>query len=260
MIFLQYELDVVGRTEQGINFLVYVTVGGKKLCIGQLLRHAGRPLWTAFANGNELATVTEEDEGVSMLSDYYFVRYPAAAGQRMKPASECTVEERFYRLRRRIPKQKSMPDPAFIADQVKMIPLRRRELLQDELDDLIYDLQALLTLWRKVRHELDKKTPLRSLKWYNGEENEVRNVKKKKMTAAANPVSQEKPATLKDLLKPDLVDKLKAQADALKAEQTKKEEEKRKQAEEARKAEQKRLENDFEYLLNNSSADWKNYK
>ncbi|WP_274361308.1 YqkE family protein [Paenibacillus thermotolerans] len=85
-------------------------------------------------------------------------------------------------------------------------------------------------------------------------------MKKNKAKTAPKPVPQEKAATLKDLLKPELVDRLKAQADAMKAEQARKEEEKRKQAEEARKAEQKRLENDFEYLLNNSSADWKKFK
>lgn len=85
-------------------------------------------------------------------------------------------------------------------------------------------------------------------------------MKKNKKAVEKAPAAQDKPATLKDLLKPDLVDKLKAQADALKAEEAKKAEEKRKQAEEARKAEQKRLENDFEYLLNNSNPDWKKFK
>ncbi|MFK7694263.1 YqkE family protein [Paenibacillus sp. HJGM_3] len=67
-------------------------------------------------------------------------------------------------------------------------------------------------------------------------------------------------STLKDLLNPDVVNKLKAQADSMKAEEAKKAEERRKAAEEARKAEQKRLENDFEYLLNNSKTDWKSFK
>lgn len=84
--------------------------------------------------------------------------------------------------------------------------------------------------------------------------------KKKKMTAAANPQSHEKPATLKDLLNPEVLEKLKAQADQLQAEAEQRKEEARKQAAEARKAEQKRLENDFEHLLENSSLDWKKFK
>lgn len=70
----------------------------------------------------------------------------------------------------------------------------------------------------------------------------------------------EKPATLKDLLSADILSKLQAQADALKAEEARKQEEQRQQEEAARKAEQKRLDNDFEHLLKNSNLNWKNYK
>ncbi|RUS47216.1 DUF3886 domain-containing protein [Cohnella sp. AR92] len=66
--------------------------------------------------------------------------------------------------------------------------------------------------------------------------------------------------TLKELLGADVIRKLKAQADELKAEEAAVRERKRQEEEEKRKAEQKRLDNDFEYLLNNSSADWKKYK
>ncbi|WGU93986.1 YqkE family protein [Paenibacillus dendritiformis] len=71
---------------------------------------------------------------------------------------------------------------------------------------------------------------------------------------------QDQPATLKDLLRPDVVAQLKAQATVLKAEEVQRKEEARRQAEEARTAEQKRLDNDFDYLLNNSSMDWRKYK
>lgn len=71
---------------------------------------------------------------------------------------------------------------------------------------------------------------------------------------------EDKPATLKDLLRPEVLSKLKAQSDGMKAEEAKRKEDIRKAAEDARKAEQKRLENDFEHLLNNSSTDWKKYK
>lgn len=78
--------------------------------------------------------------------------------------------------------------------------------------------------------------------------------------AAPKPEAADKPATLKDLLSADVLDKLKAQAAEMKAEEQRKQEAKRLQEEEARKAEQKRLDNNFEHLLNNSKMDWKNFK
>ncbi|MFM9276520.1 YqkE family protein [Paenibacillus jiagnxiensis] len=83
---------------------------------------------------------------------------------------------------------------------------------------------------------------------------------KKRKPAAPAQAPQDKPATLKDLLSSEVLDKLKAQANEAKAEQEKRQEEERTRVIEARKAEQKRLENDFEYLLNNSSLDWKKHK
>ncbi|WP_276352388.1 YqkE family protein [Cohnella caldifontis] len=86
----------------------------------------------------------------------------------------------------------------------------------------------------------------------------------RKRAAGARPPQQAapdgKPPTLKDLLDPDTAAKLKARAEALKAEEARSREEKRKQEEAARKAEQKRLENDFEYLLKNSKQDWRQFK
>ncbi|HZG88409.1 YqkE family protein [Paenibacillus sp.] len=72
--------------------------------------------------------------------------------------------------------------------------------------------------------------------------------------------SQEKGLTLKDALGADVLAKLKAQAEELKAQEARERERQRVEAEERRKQEQKRLENDFEHLLNNSSMDWKKYK
>lgn len=77
---------------------------------------------------------------------------------------------------------------------------------------------------------------------------------------AREPERQDQGPTLKDLLRPDVVSKLKAQADDLKAAEEQRKERARQEAEERRQAERKRLENDFEYLLNNSSMDWKNAK
>ncbi|MFD0620080.1 YqkE family protein [Paenibacillus sp. GCM10027629] len=85
--------------------------------------------------------------------------------------------------------------------------------------------------------------------------------KKSRQTRPAQAAAaQDKPATLKDLLDPKVLEKLKAQANDLKQEEEDRKAAKRKQEEEARKAEQKRKENDFEYLLNNTKQDWKQYK
>ncbi|WP_025676601.1 YqkE family protein [Paenibacillus massiliensis] len=84
--------------------------------------------------------------------------------------------------------------------------------------------------------------------------------KKNKKPLAARPSAQDKPATLKDMLSSDVLAQLKAAAQATQAEQDKKAEEERARAAEARKAEQARLDNDFEYLLNNSKMDWQKHK
>jgi hypothetical protein len=84
--------------------------------------------------------------------------------------------------------------------------------------------------------------------------------KKTRHAAAPKNDAQDKPATLKDLLSPEVLGKLKAQADEMKAEEEKQREASRSQAVEARKAEQKRLENDFGHLLENSNLDWRKHK
>lgn len=76
--------------------------------------------------------------------------------------------------------------------------------------------------------------------------------KKRKSAPAPKPIPQDKPATLKDILSPELLRKLKAQATELKAEEERVKDETKRQAEELQKAKQKRLDNDFEYLLNKS--------
>ncbi|WP_342564731.1 YqkE family protein [Paenibacillus sp. FSL R7-0345] len=84
--------------------------------------------------------------------------------------------------------------------------------------------------------------------------------KKKQNTSTPRPAAADAPATLKDLLSSDVLNKLKAQSDALKAEEQDKKEAVRKAAEDQRKAEQKRLENDFAHLLENSNQDWHKFK
>ncbi|PZT57292.1 YqkE family protein [Paenibacillus silvae] len=84
--------------------------------------------------------------------------------------------------------------------------------------------------------------------------------KRRASAPKAQAQAQNQPTTLKDLLSSDVLEKLKAQADEAKAAEAARKEQERLQAEEARKAEQKRRDNDFEYLLNNSSMDWKKHK
>ncbi|REE81220.1 uncharacterized protein DUF3886 [Paenibacillus taihuensis] len=71
---------------------------------------------------------------------------------------------------------------------------------------------------------------------------------------------EEKPATLGDMLRPEMLDKLKAAGQELKSAEEARKEEARKREAEARAAEKKRQENDFEYLLNNTKMDWRSHK
>jgi len=86
--------------------------------------------------------------------------------------------------------------------------------------------------------------------------------KKRKTMPNARTEAENAPAgaTLKDLLAPEMLQKLKAQADELKVDEERKRLEAARVAEEERQAEQKRRDNDFGYLLNNSKLDWKTYK
>lgn len=83
---------------------------------------------------------------------------------------------------------------------------------------------------------------------------------KKRGTTSQAAADSSKPATLKDLLNADVISKLKEQADRMKAEEEEKRLAQKKKEEEARKAEQKRLESDFGYLLENSKLDWRKHK
>lgn len=87
---------------------------------------------------------------------------------------------------------------------------------------------------------------------------------KKKHTAqnhrASSSPQQEQGTTLKDLLSADVLQKLKQQFDEMKAADEQRKQEARAQAEEARKKEQKRLESDMGYLLENSKQDWRKFK
>lgn len=84
--------------------------------------------------------------------------------------------------------------------------------------------------------------------------------KKKNTPPAPRAPKADAQPTLKDLLSSEVLNKLKAQADELKQEESSRKEAERKTAEDARKAEQKRLDNDFSHLLENSDPNWRNYK
>lgn len=69
-----------------------------------------------------------------------------------------------------------------------------------------------------------------------------------------------KPTTLKDLLSADVLSKLQEQSNELKEQERVVQENKRQAELERRAKEQKELDNNFEYLLNNSKQNWKDFK
>lgn len=82
----------------------------------------------------------------------------------------------------------------------------------------------------------------------------------KKKNPGRSSGTNEQNMTLKDLLKPDILDQLKSQKEKLKKAEEWQQTKLKQKEQEMRRAEQKRLENDFEYLLENSDLDWKKYK
>ncbi|MFF2483389.1 YqkE family protein [Paenibacillus sp. NPDC058071] len=73
-------------------------------------------------------------------------------------------------------------------------------------------------------------------------------------------VQEDKAPTLKDLLGADVLSKLRQQADELKTAAEQERQAKLAKAEDERKREQKRLENDMSYLLDNSKQNWREFK
>lgn len=84
--------------------------------------------------------------------------------------------------------------------------------------------------------------------------------KKKRTSPLPRTESTDKPATLKDMLDPQVLAKLKATTESLKATEAERLEKERQEREAVRKAEQKRRDNDFEYLLEHTEMDWTKYK
>lgn len=80
----------------------------------------------------------------------------------------------------------------------------------------------------------------------------------KKKQAKQKPKQDEPKVTLKDMMNPDLIKKLKEQQEQLKAE-----EDRKREMEEQKKREERRLKEknkSFEELLNESSINWKEFK
>lgn len=84
--------------------------------------------------------------------------------------------------------------------------------------------------------------------------------KKNKPAPARNAPVADKAPTLRDLLDPALVDKLKLQANQLKEQEAAAKEAERVRAQAEKAAAQKKLESSFEYLLDNSDPNWQKYK
>ena len=89
--------------------------------------------------------------------------------------------------------------------------------------------------------------------------------KQKKMTVqkhyeSKNQQSEATGNSLKDMLNQDVLAKLKQQAEAVKQEEAAKQKAKAEAEAEAKRLEQKRLEQDFSYLLENSDPNWSKYK
>ncbi|MCR8641799.1 YqkE family protein [Paenibacillus sp. N1-5-1-14] len=84
--------------------------------------------------------------------------------------------------------------------------------------------------------------------------------KQRHQATSTKPAAQDQPSTLKDMLRSDVLEKLQAASKGLKDAEDQRKAEVREKAEVERKAEQKRLDNDFGHLLENSKLDWKKYK
>lgn len=82
----------------------------------------------------------------------------------------------------------------------------------------------------------------------------------KKQNQVTSAATNQSLGTLKDMLDPTVLNKLKMQSDELVKEEKRRIEEEKQQREQQRKEEQKRLDNDFEYLLNNSTMNWNKFK
>jgi len=150
---MEFELDRDGRTAEGERYYVYAVSHGKKRCIGQAVRSDRSGLWSAYADGELLACAATSEEAALKLWTYEAVRRPELdGGAQRKPLRDCTVEERFVRMRRKIPKQTQFTDQ--VVQSLRHVPLERRARLLEDVSELIEDMESQLLWWRKVKKEL----------------------------------------------------------------------------------------------------------
>jgi hypothetical protein len=148
-IGMNFELDRAGQTAEGDKFYVYATTNHKKRCIGQLVHNGRTGLWLAYADGELLACAQESEEAAQKLWVYDVSR---RTDDSRKPMWACTIEERFVRLRKKIPRETHFTDG--VVREAGRIPLDRRVRLLKEVTELIEDLEVQLMWWRKVKKEI----------------------------------------------------------------------------------------------------------
>jgi hypothetical protein len=153
---MNFEMDCIEAMGHGKLYNIYIAINGRKLCIGQLEERAEEGIWLAYSSGNLLCAAAEPQEGALKLWEAYRIRHPAKAGRRALPSGECSVEERFYRVRRRVPRHADLAEA--VIRQARSIPVERRHIFIQDVEDFIDDLEQQLSLWRKVREEA-KKSP-----------------------------------------------------------------------------------------------------
>lgn|GEM_PF-2862560 len=149
---MEFELDRDGRTPVGERYYVYVASDGKRRCIGQLVHEDGSGLWSAYAEGELLTSAASSDEAALKLWAYEAARRPDIEGMQRKPLWECSIEERFVRIRKKTPRQSFFSER--VIRQVRDVPIERRVRLLYDVGQLIEDMEEQLHWWRKVQKEL----------------------------------------------------------------------------------------------------------
>jgi hypothetical protein len=123
--------------------------------------------------------------------------------------------------------------------------------------------QRVLEELRARGHLKEKVKKMKKGKWKSANRHQTAHLNRDPLDhyrAGKGDLPKDKPTTLKDMLNPEMLKKLQERSNEMK-EQERIREEQRRQAEIARREkEQKELDNNFEYLLNNSNLDWRKFK
>jgi len=149
---MDFELDRAGSVPEGDRYYVYTTAFGRKRCIGQLVQSRRTGAWTAYAAGELLAVARTAEEAAAKLLAFETARRPPRAPGERKPREAGSVEERFERIRRGVPKQARFTDQ--MVREARFLPIERRGRLREDVAELIEDLEEQLLWWRKVKREL----------------------------------------------------------------------------------------------------------